>query len=152
MRLTNFKHRLRSAILKFLFQPPSIKANINPPRLARIIGEYRVYLIDSQSYRHWIPDGPTLEGIGGDWEQIEQLMSWDELSLFPPRHPLPSHVGGPRSWLVKVRGETDIYFINDEYERMQIFDTSVLKAASARDRTDILVSWDELEKFKPLKQ
>lgn len=118
-------------------------------RLVQVRGEHQVYLI-IQGYRHWIPDGPTLEAIGGDWDKIEQLMSWGELALFPPRPPLASNVSGPRSWLVKVRGESEVYFINEENERMQILDASVLKAASSRDRTDVFVSWDELGKFKPL--
>lgn len=117
-------------------------------RLVRVRGEHRTYLIGEDGTRHWIPDGPTLETMA-DWEDVEMLANWDELAGFPPGRPLPSQVQGAKPWLVQVRGETDIYLIDQNEIRHRILDKAALKLINQRTEVDLLATWNELEKFQP---
>ena len=111
-------------------------------------GEHRVYLVDQDGFRRWIPDGPTLESIAR-WEDVDLLASWEELEKFPPRRPLPSTVQGMKPWLVKVKGETEIYLIDDDEVRHRIIDPIALKSINVRTDVDLFVTWKELERFQP---
>ncbi len=123
--------------------PPSS----SKPRLVKVEGGYHVYLIDLNRIRHWIPDPSTLQSIAR-WEDVEPLASWRELEGFPPGRPYPSIENGTKPWLVKVRGESEVYFI-DEHEVRHRLGPTALGSINQRDDVDILVSWKELERFPP---
>jgi hypothetical protein len=128
--------------LKSPMQPSQSK-----PRLVRVKGESRVYLVDENGTRHWIPDGPTLESIAR-WEDVEPLASWSELEGFPPGRPIASIREGAKPWLVKVKGECEIYSV-DEKEMRHRVDAVALASVKQQTDVDILVSWKELERFQP---
>jgi len=118
------------------------------PWLVQVKGEHRVYLVGQDGIRHWVPDGPTLESIAR-WEDIDPLASWEELEKFPPGRPLPSTVQGVKPWLVKVRGETEIYLIDEGEIRHRVLDQAVLKSINQRTGVDLFATWKELKRFQP---
>ena len=126
---------------------PSPSARLKP-RLVQVKGEDRVYLVDQVGLRRWIPDGPTLESIAR-WEDIELLVSWEELDRFPPGRPLPSTVQGIKLWLVKVRSEAEVYLIDEDEIRHRITNPVLLKSINLRTDVDFLATWKELERFQP---
>lgn len=117
-------------------------------QLVQVKGEHRIYLVGKDGTRCWVPDGPTLESLA-QWEDVELLASWDELERFPPKSPLPSIVYGIKPWLVKVRGERDIYLIDKTGIRHRIKDLDSGRSIDERTEVDVLASWKELELFQP---
>ena len=117
-------------------------------QIIQVKGEHRVYLVDQDGARSWIPDGPTLESLAR-WEDVELLASWDELEGFPPKQPLASIVYGIKPWLVKVRGEKEIFLIDKTGIRHRIKDLDSGPSIDERTEVDVLASWKELERFRP---
>lgn len=142
------KAQVRSSIEETRTASASSLLSLPNPRLVRVKGEHRTYLIDKKGTRRWIPDGPTLETIA-NWEDVETLASWEELAGFPPGQPLPSQVHGPRPWLVKVRNEPDIYYIDEAETRHWLLDRVALESIDQRIGIDLLADWKELESFQP---
>jgi len=117
------------------------------PRFLQVRGDEHVYWFDVDGTRHWIPDGPTLESLGS-WEQVRKLDRFIELKRFSPGNPLPSAIHGERPWLVSVRGETEVYLIDEEGYRHQVPDSETRDAlVGGPEGVDPLVSLDELERF-----
>ena len=127
--------------------PPSDKKqSIN--WVVKVKGEAPNYLIDENRFRHRIWDGPTLESLTS-WEEVEELLSWDELRNFPPAIPHHSIVDGVKPWLVKVRGEKDNYLIDENGVRHRIDDKVFVESLNQRTNVDVFVNQDELELFQP---
>jgi len=116
-------------------------------QLVQVKGEHRIYLVNKDGSRSWVPDGPTLESLAR-WEDVELLASWDELERFPPKLPLPSIVYGIKPWLVKVRGEQDIYLIDKTGIRHRIKDLGSDRTLDERTEVDFFASWKEMELYQ----